>query len=49
MEFNTSSGELSRKLLTEPLRLENGAVRVPHGPGLAVTVDEDFIAAYTVG
>jgi O-succinylbenzoate synthase len=37
-----------RELITEPFALEPpGVVRVPTGPGLGVTVDEDFLAEIT--
>ena len=34
---------LNGSFLTEPFRLEDGALRVPTGPGLGVTVDEDKV------
>jgi O-succinylbenzoate synthase len=34
--------------LTEPFVLDDGALRVPDGPGLGVTVDEDALAGCTV-
>jgi O-succinylbenzoate synthase len=34
--------------LTEPFVLDDGALRVPDGPGLGVTVDEDALASCTV-
>jgi o-succinylbenzoate synthase len=38
-----------REVITEPFALEPpGVVRVPTGPGLGVTVDEDFLAEITV-
>ncbi len=48
IEFNTSQGPLSRELVREPLRLEDGFVRVPEGPGLGVEVNEDVIARYRI-
>jgi O-succinylbenzoate synthase len=37
-----------RELITEPFVLEpRGVVRVPSGPGLGVTVDEQFLAEIT--
>lgn len=48
VEFNTSDGPLSRELLTEPLRLHNGHLEVPSGPGLGVTVDEDTVERYRI-
>jgi L-rhamnonate dehydratase len=48
VEFNTSQGPLSRELVRNPLRLEDGHVRVPEGPGLGVEVDEDVVERYRV-
>jgi L-alanine-DL-glutamate epimerase-like enolase superfamily enzyme len=48
VEFNTSQGPLSRGLVRNPLRLEEGHVRVPEGPGLGVEVDEDVIERYRI-
>jgi L-alanine-DL-glutamate epimerase-like enolase superfamily enzyme len=47
-EFNTSQGPLSRELVKDPLRLEDGYLRVPNGPGLGVEVNEDTIDKYRV-
>ncbi|CAN5820945.1 dipeptide epimerase [soil metagenome] len=35
-------------MITEPLVIENGHVRVPEGPGLGVTLDEDALVRYRV-
>ncbi len=48
VEFNTSQGPLSRAMVREPLRLEDGYVAVPQGPGLGVDVNEDTIARYRI-
>ncbi|GAA2258101.1 muconate cycloisomerase [Streptomyces amakusaensis] len=46
------AGELSNfldmtdDLLAEPLRIENGTLRVPEGPGLGVRVDPEKLARY---
>jgi L-alanine-DL-glutamate epimerase-like enolase superfamily enzyme len=48
VEFNTSQGPLSREMVKEPLRLEDGYLQVPAGPGLGVEVDEGTIARYRV-
>ena len=47
-EFNVTSGPLSREMCKNPIRLENGYVRVPQGPGLGVEVDEAVIEKYRV-
>ena len=48
VEFNTSQGPLSRAMVREPLRLEDGYVRVPTAPGLGVDVSEETIRQYRV-
>jgi L-alanine-DL-glutamate epimerase-like enolase superfamily enzyme len=48
VEFNTSQGPLSRQLVKEPLRLENGYLAVPRGPGLGVEVNDATIQQYRV-
>ncbi|TAK87187.1 MAG: hypothetical protein EPO20_05120 [Betaproteobacteria bacterium] len=42
------SGAFARDVVLEPLSVENGAVRVPDGPGLGVALDEKAIAAMRV-
>ena len=37
-----------RELCREPIRLEEGCIRVPQGPGLGVEVDEGVIDRYRV-
>jgi L-alanine-DL-glutamate epimerase-like enolase superfamily enzyme len=48
IEFNTSQGPLSRELVSDPLRLEDGYLRVPDGPGLGVEVNEKTIEKYRI-
>lgn len=48
VEFNTSSGPLSREMTVDPLQLEDGFLAVPTGPGLGVTVNEATIAKYRI-
>jgi L-rhamnonate dehydratase len=48
VEFNTSQGPLSREIALNPLRLEDGYLRVPEGPGLGVEVDEGAIQRYRI-
>jgi L-alanine-DL-glutamate epimerase-like enolase superfamily enzyme len=45
-EFNVTSGPLSRDLCKNPIRLEDGRLRVPQGPGLGVEVNEATIEKY---
>lgn len=47
-EFNVTSGPLSREMCKNPIRIENGYLRVPRGPGLGVEVDEAVIEKYRV-
>jgi L-alanine-DL-glutamate epimerase-like enolase superfamily enzyme len=42
----TCMNNYSDDLLTEPLTIEGGQVRVPEGPGLGVTVDEAALEKY---
>lgn len=48
IEFNTSEGPLSRSLVKEPLRLKDGYLDVPEGPGLGVEIDEESIRKYRI-
>jgi len=48
IEFNTSQGPLSRQIVRNPLKLEDGFLRVPDGPGLGVEVDNDTLERYRV-
>jgi L-alanine-DL-glutamate epimerase-like enolase superfamily enzyme len=47
-EFNVTSGPLSRELCQNPIRLEEGFLRVPQGPGLGVQVDEAALDKYRI-
>jgi L-rhamnonate dehydratase len=48
LEFNVSRSPMLRELCREPLRLEEGHIRVPQGPGLGVAVDEEVVARHRV-
>jgi len=48
IEFNTSQGPLSRELVCDPLRMTDGFLRVPEGPGLGVEVNEEAIRKYRI-
>lgn len=48
VEFSTSQGPLSRMLVKEPLRMKDGFLRVPEGPGLGVEVNDAVIEQYRV-
>ncbi len=47
-EFNVTTGPLSREICANPMRMEDGHLRVPQGPGLGVEVDETAIEKYRV-
>jgi L-alanine-DL-glutamate epimerase-like enolase superfamily enzyme len=48
VEFSTSQGPLSRMLVKEPLRMQDGYLHVPEGPGLGVEVNDAVIEQYRV-
>ena len=48
LEFNTSQGPLARGLFASPLRLVDGYLDVPTGPGIGVEPDPDAIDRYRV-
>ena len=48
IEFNTSQGPLSRELVKEPLRMQDGYLAVPTGPGLGVEVNDQAIDKYRI-
>jgi L-rhamnonate dehydratase len=48
LEFNVSRSPMLRELCREPIRLEEGHIRVPQGAGLGVEVDEEVVARYRV-
>ncbi len=48
VEFNTSTGPLSRDLARNPIQLRDGFLDIPNGPGLGVDVDEEVVARYRI-
>ena len=48
VEFSTSQGPLSRLLVKEPLRMEDGFLRVPEAPGLGMEVNDAVINQYRI-
>jgi L-alanine-DL-glutamate epimerase-like enolase superfamily enzyme len=48
VEFSTSHGPLSRQLVREPLRMVDGYLPVPNGPGLGVEVNDAVIERYRI-
>jgi O-succinylbenzoate synthase len=43
----SASDRYFRRDITEPFVLHNGRLKVPTGPGLGVTVDEEFLDSIT--
>ncbi len=48
LEYNVSTGSLLNTLCTTPIRMVNGEIPIPQGPGLGVEVDEELVAHYRV-
>ncbi len=48
LEYNVASASLLNTLCGEPIRMVDGYVPVPTGPGLGVVVDEKVVAQYRV-
>lgn len=48
VEFSTSHGPLSRELVKEPLKMADGYLPVPEGPGLGVEVNDAIIERYRI-
>jgi L-rhamnonate dehydratase len=48
VEFSTSYGPMSRELVREPLRMVDGYLPVPEGPGLGVEVNDAVIERYRI-
>ncbi len=48
-ELEATPTPVSERLLDRPLRLEDGFVVVPDGPGLGVSVNEQFVAEFVTG
>lgn len=48
IEFNTSQGPLSRAMVKQPLKMVDGFVSVPTGPGLGVEVNEETLEKYRI-
>jgi L-rhamnonate dehydratase len=48
VEFNTSLGPLSREMVLEPIRMVDGWVSVPSGPGLGIDLNPQTIERYRI-
>lgn len=46
LEYDTGDNALRDRVLTEPLRYASGALEVPRGPGLGVTLDPDALKRF---
>lgn len=49
LEFDVGENPLRDRLVTTPLRPENGGVAVPEGPGLGLTLDPAVLEEFKVG
>jgi muconate cycloisomerase len=47
-EFYTSTFVMGVDVLATPIEIENGATRVPTGPGLGVEIDEDNVRRISI-
>lgn len=48
LEYNVSSASLLSRLCREPIRMKDGMIPVPEGPGLGVEVDEELVEKHRV-
>ena len=48
IEFNVSSGEISRQLANNPIVLNGGYVEIPDRPGMGIEVNEAMIEKYRI-
>jgi len=48
VEFSTSQGPLSRLLVKDRLRMEDGFLRVPEAPGLGIEVNDAIVNQYRI-
>ncbi len=48
VEFNVSTGEISRQLAKCPISMRNGYLEIPDQPGTGIEVDESMIERYRV-
>jgi len=48
VEFNVSTGEISRQLAKNPISMKDGYVEIPNQPGTGIEVDESVLEKYRV-
>jgi len=48
-EYNRFLNPIREEILRQPLRLQEGCLRVPEGPGLGIEVDPAAIERYCIG
>ena len=48
LEYNVSSASLLSRICREPIRMKDGMIPVPEGPGLGVEVDEELVEKHRV-
>ncbi|MCK4446203.1 MAG: mandelate racemase/muconate lactonizing enzyme family protein [Candidatus Marinimicrobia bacterium] len=48
VEYNVCGGNALQEIIKNPLKMKEGYIEVPEGPGLGIEVDEDVINKYRV-
>ncbi len=48
LEYDRSSHPFRRELITQPIELSNGMVKIPHGPGLGIEIVAETLDKYRV-
>jgi L-rhamnonate dehydratase len=48
LEYNVSTASLLNRLCQEPIRMQDGYLPVPDGPGLGVHVDEEIVSRFRI-
>lgn len=48
IEWDTNPNSMARKLIKEPLKVENGVIKIPDRPGFGVEINEDAIEEFLV-
>ena len=49
MPLRLSHSPMLRELCCEPIRMEDGFIRVPQGPGLGGEVNEEVVKRFRIG
>ncbi|NLW49917.1 MAG: mandelate racemase/muconate lactonizing enzyme family protein [Candidatus Brocadiaceae bacterium] len=48
LEYNVSSASLLNRICREPIRMKDGRIPIPNGPGLGVEVDDEIVEKHRV-